>query len=71
MHLSPAVVAAFAALCAAAPLVPGTHVVHEKRMTLPPAWVQGNRVEKSALLPVRVGLKQQNLHKGPGYLYDV
>lgn len=55
--------------------VPETHVVHEKRGVghrfTTSKWVKRDRLEKNAVLPVRVGLKQQNLDNGAQMLMDV
>jgi tripeptidyl-peptidase-1 len=47
------------------------HVVHEKRGTIPPSWRKHGRVSKDAVLPIRIGLVQNNLDKGYSYLMDV
>lgn len=47
------------------------HVLHEKRGSESLDWVRGTRVERDALLPVRIGLSQNNLEKGYEYLMDV
>jgi len=65
-----ALVAALAATAAAAP-APKTHALHEKRQHIPHAWHKRDRVESGAMLPMRVGLKQGNLHKGYSMLMDV
>lgn len=51
---------------AAAAAVPVNHVLHEKRDEPSVFWVKRDRVAKDALLPMRIGLKQSNLHT----LYD-
>lgn len=60
------------ALAAAGP-IPESHVVHEKRGLdhASRRWVKRDRMDKDALLPMRVGLKQNNLHKGHEWLMDV
>lgn len=60
------------ALVAAGP-IPDSHVVHEKRGLdhASKRWVKRERMHKDALLPMRVGLKQNNLHKGHEWLMDV
>jgi tripeptidyl-peptidase-1 len=47
------------------------HVVHEKRSGVPPSWQKQGRVSKDVVLPVRIGLAQNNLEKGHSYLMDV
>lgn len=59
-----------AALSGAAP-APIKHVLHEKREQQSYDWVKGDRVERDAMLPVRIGLTQNNLDKGYEYLMDV
>jgi tripeptidyl-peptidase-1 len=49
---------------------PGYHL-HEKREYPSRAWNKRDRVLPSAILPMKIGLKQQNLEKGYGYLTDV
>jgi tripeptidyl-peptidase-1 len=50
---------------------PSNHVLHEKRTSLPRSWVRSDRVEREAILPVRVGLVQNNLHIGEDLLMEV
>lgn len=59
-----------AALSSAAP-APIKNVLHEKREQQSYDWVKGDRVERDAMLPVRIGLTQNNLEKGYEYLMDV
>ncbi|KAI6713018.1 protease S8 tripeptidyl peptidase I (secreted protein) [Marssonina coronariae] len=47
------------------------HVLHEERAVQNGDWVRGARLEKSAVLPMRIGLTQTNLDRGYGYLMDV
>ncbi|GAB7355963.1 hypothetical protein MBLNU459_g6595t1 [Dothideomycetes sp. NU459] len=60
------------ALAAAGP-IPESHVVHERRgiSHASSRWVKRDRVQKDAILPIRVGLKQNNLQKGHEWLMDV
>ncbi|OBZ71486.1 Tripeptidyl-peptidase SED1 [Grifola frondosa] len=39
------------------------HVVHEKRAFEPLDWVKTRKLEADKVLPMRIGLTQQNLHK--------
>ena len=71
---SSALFATLLAVAAAKP-VPETHVIHEKRdvahrFTVS-RWIKRDRLEQNAVLPVRVGLKQQNLDNGADWLMDV
>ncbi|CAI7645716.1 unnamed protein product [Penicillium manginii] len=69
LHQLCAVLAA-AALSGAAPSSV-KHLLHEKRDKSALDWVKGDRVESNAILPVRIGLTQNNLEKGYDYLMDV
>ncbi|RAO73388.1 uncharacterized protein BHQ10_009400 [Talaromyces amestolkiae] len=63
-------VSALTALAVAAPS-PARHVLHEKRHRPATDWVKGTRIESSAILPIRIGLTQSNLHDGPEVLKAV
>lgn len=53
-------------------IVPHTHTRHEKRTTaLGTAWSKVERAKREALLPMRIGLKQQNLMDGHDLLMDM
>lgn len=60
---------AIAALSGAVP-APVKHVLHEKRSEHVD-WVKGERVKRDSVLPVRIGLTQNNLEKGDEYLMAV
>jgi hypothetical protein len=47
------------------------HVLHEERSTPSRDWVKGARIEKDAVIPMRIGLTQTNLEKGYDYLMEV
>lgn len=47
------------------------HVVHEKRDIAPSGWAIRERLSHDTRLPLRIGLKQRNLHLGPQYLDQV
>lgn len=64
------VAAALVALVNAAP-APIKHVVHEERTIASRDWIKGVRIEKSAVIPMRIGLTQTNLEKGYDYLMEV
>ena len=72
MHI--ASVAAIAALTAAALAAPTPslweHVVHERRSESA-SWTKRDRVHEDVKLPMRIGLSQSNLDKGPDYLMEV
>lgn len=46
-------------------------VVHEKRHAPPTRWVKRDRIPRNAVLPIRIGLTQNNLEKGHDFLMDV
>ncbi|TVY83605.1 Tripeptidyl-peptidase sed1 [Lachnellula suecica] len=50
---------------------PAGHVLHERRSYAPKAWAKRDRVDGSALLPVRIGMTQSNLDKGHDLLMEV
>ena len=50
---------------------PPTHVIHEKRHESMQTWIKRERVAGDAILPIKIGLKQQNLDKGYDWLMDV
>lgn len=68
--LSLLVLLAAAAFTVAAP-APVTPVLHEKRESAPRTWVKRSRVDPTAVLPVRIGLRQRNLESGPTLLNEV
>ena len=65
-----ALVVAFAACSYAAPH-PASHVVHEKRHFTPSQWTKRDRIPSEAILPMRIGLTQNNLENGHDFLMDV
>ncbi|KAL6720032.1 Tripeptidyl-peptidase sed1 [Lecanora helva] len=73
MQLTSVLVSTFAvcALAAPAPSPAFNHVLHEKRAFAPHAWEKRERVDPEQLLPVRIGLTQSNLDKGPGLLDEI
>lgn len=64
------VLASLAVLGSASPAA-RSHVVHEKRDSIPSGWQARDRVESHIKMPLRVGLKQRNLDMGPYYLDEV
>ncbi|KUJ20186.1 subtilisin-like protein [Mollisia scopiformis] len=61
----------FAAIASAA-AIPHTHAVHEKRDTaVAKKWEKRGRLSANARLPMRIGLKQRNLHLGHDLLMDI
>lgn len=63
--------AALAAFALASPVLLSTHAVHEKRSEAPQGWAKTDLLDPHAVLPMRVGLTQSNLHKGYGWLEEV
>lgn len=60
------------ALAAAVSAVPsGTHKLHEKRDSISPEWIKGKEVPHHEILPVRIGMQQQNLDRGHDLLMEV
>ena len=56
----------FLAICtlvAAAPSRRGGYVVHESRAPEPVAWAKTRRLEAYNVIPLRIGLTQQNMHQ--------
>lgn len=62
--------AAFLATSSASPLST-PHVVHEKRTSAPHGWVKRAELGRRMVLPMRIALAQENLHKGDDWLMDV
>jgi tripeptidyl-peptidase-1 len=60
---------AIVALAGAVP-APVKHVLHEKRSEHVD-WVKGERIKRDSVLPVRIGLAQNNLERGDEYLMAV
>ncbi|KAL7934123.1 peptidase S8/S53 domain-containing protein [Trichoderma chlorosporum] len=57
---------------AAARVVPSSHVRHESRSEhLNGHWIRENRIEESVIVPVRVGLTQNNLDMGEALLMNI
>lgn len=53
--------------------IPSSHALHEKRETqsIEVQWVKRGRIPTRATLPMRVGLRQENLENGYNFLMDV
>ncbi|KAI1087614.1 subtilisin-like protein [Rostrohypoxylon terebratum] len=52
--------------------IPETHIQHEKRSEIQASsWTKVKRAAPEAILPMRVGLKQQNLQSGHDLLMDI
>ena len=70
LFLQLSAVAALATLSAAAPTTV-KHVLHEERVNPHRDWTKSSRIEGSAIIPMRIGLTQNNLEKGYDYLMEV
>ena len=62
-----------AALSGSALALPASvpHVVHEQRDGARSDWTKRDRVEKSAILPIRIALSQTNLDRAHDMLMDL
>jgi tripeptidyl-peptidase-1 len=69
--LAAALAVVFFTLCEAIPTPEPTYTLHEKRSGSPRLWARGERVSRNAILPVRIGLAQNNLEDGHIHLMDV
>ncbi|KAF2155404.1 subtilisin-like protein [Myriangium duriaei CBS 260.36] len=58
-------------LALAAPTSHLNHEVHEKRNAAPHAWTKHSPAVGSQALPIRIGLKQRNLHRSAEFIDDV
>jgi tripeptidyl-peptidase I len=49
-----------------------SYEIHEKREFTNPVWIPRDiRLAKSAVIPISIGLRQQNLENGHDFLMDV
>lgn len=69
MHLSTLSLATLVAAVMAMPR--SDYVLHEKRNLASTAWAKLDAVPEDTSLPMRIGLKQGNLHKGGDLLMEV
>lgn len=56
-------VLAISAFALGAPSRPRNLVIHERRAAEPVVWARSRRLEAHKVLPLRIGLKQQNMHE--------
>lgn len=70
MFLSQFLVVAVAAFANAAPAAL-SHAIHEKRDAPAADWVKSARIDAGAVLPMRIGLTQNNLDAGYDHVMDV
>lgn len=62
----------FAALVASVAAAPSSsHKIHERRSDAPKKWMKRDRVSSKAVLPMRIGLTQSNLHRGDDLLMEM
>jgi tripeptidyl-peptidase I len=64
----------YLAICSLALAVPSKrsdHVVHERRDAEPVGWVISRRADADKVIPLRIGMKQQNMHMLEDLLMDV
>ncbi|KAF8990005.1 subtilisin-like protein [Cyathus striatus] len=65
------VFAAFLGAAFGAPSRRSPHVLHEKRAAEPIDWVKSHRLNADKVLPLRIGLTQQNLHRLEELLMEI
>ncbi|THH29362.1 hypothetical protein EUX98_g4824 [Antrodiella citrinella] len=71
MRLGPLLSIVLAGVVLAAPSRRSNHVVHEKRIIDPVDWIPDRRLDAEKILPMRIGLSQQNLHRVEELLMSV
>jgi len=64
-------VLAICSIALAAPSQRANHVIHERRTAEPVGWVKSHRAGADDTIPLRIGMKQQNLHMLEDLLMDV
>lgn len=47
------------------------YTLHEKRSSPSSIWKRSERIDRDAILPLRIGLTQNNLEDGYAHLMDV
>lgn len=68
----PSFLAALAALLSLIHAAPrSAYSLHQKRNVVGSQWARRDRVDSSALLPMRIALTQRDLHKGYDWVLDV
>lgn len=63
--------ASYAASAAAYALNSASHILHEKRSDIPDGWTRRGALDRRAVLPMRIGLKQRNLDMLSEWLSEV
>src|ERR1700691_2929661 len=56
---------------AVAPSQRANHVIHERRTVEPDRWVKSHRADLDDIIPLRIGMKQKNLHMLEDLLMEV
>lgn len=69
--LAAALSVVFFTLCDSVPTREPAYALHEKRTSVPRLWARGDRLNGDDILPVRIGLTQNNLDDGHLHLMDV
>ena len=64
-------VLALCSIALAAPSQRTNYVIHERRTTEPIGWLKSHRADADDIIPLRIGMKQQNLHMLDDLLMDV
>jgi tripeptidyl-peptidase I len=62
---------AICSLALAAPSQRSTHVVHERRNVEQLGWAKSRRADADKIIPLRIGMKQQNTHMLEDLLMEV
>ncbi|KAJ5040232.1 uncharacterized protein L3040_005893 [Drepanopeziza brunnea f. sp. 'multigermtubi'] len=63
--------AALVVATSASPTARSSHVIHEKRGNPPLKWSRHSRLSPQTVLPIRIGLAQQNLHRAEEFINEV
>ena len=63
--------AALVVATSASPVTSSGHVVHERRDNPPSKWTRHSRLHPTTVIPVRIGLAQQNLHRAEEFINQV
>lgn len=63
--------ASFAASAVGYALNGGSHSLHERRSDIPDGWTRHGALNRRAVLPMRIGLKQRNLDMLTEWLSEV
>jgi tripeptidyl-peptidase-1 len=64
-------VLAICSIALASPSQRANHVIHERRTVEPIGWAKSHRADADHIIPLRIGMKQQNLHMLEDLLMDV